>query len=234
MHYGQLTSDRFFFLLAAAIIYLIGVIGVTIFGNVPLNNMKTIILFFLLVFYTPLLSIAQTIKFAAIGDYGKAGHAELAVSNLVKSWNPDFIITLGDNNYPYGEEATIDSNIGQYYHEFISPYMGNFGLGDTVNRFFPSMGNHDWDSPGGTPYLNYFTLPGNERYYDTIIGNIHFLVISSDPREPDGIDSNSIQGSMVEESTRSVFRKVEYNIFSSSTLQFRCISWFRFNNAMAI
>jgi len=155
--------------------------------------MKTIILFFFITFFNPVWSMAQTVKFAAIGDYGKAGPAELAVSNLVKSWNPDFIITLGDNNYPSGEQTTIDSNIGQYYHEFIYPYFGSFGVGDTMNRFFPSMGNHDWDTAGAIPYLNYFTLPGNERYYDFIKGNIHFFIIGSDPREPDGIDSNSIQ-----------------------------------------
>ncbi|MBK6537264.1 MAG: hypothetical protein IPG09_05645 [Ignavibacteria bacterium] len=29
---------------------------------------------------------------------------------------------------------------------------------------------------GAAPYLNYFTLPGNERYYDFTKGNIHFLL----------------------------------------------------------
>ncbi len=38
MHYGQPLSMRFWFLLAATIIYLIGTFGVTVFGNVPLNN----------------------------------------------------------------------------------------------------------------------------------------------------------------------------------------------------
>ncbi len=38
LHYGQPLSVRFWFLLAATIIYLIGTFGVTIFGNVPLNN----------------------------------------------------------------------------------------------------------------------------------------------------------------------------------------------------
>jgi len=38
LHYGQPLTMRFWFLLAAAIIYLIGTFGVTIFGNVPLNN----------------------------------------------------------------------------------------------------------------------------------------------------------------------------------------------------
>ena len=38
LHYGQPLPARFWFLLAATIIYLIGTFGVTIFGNVPLNN----------------------------------------------------------------------------------------------------------------------------------------------------------------------------------------------------
>ncbi len=36
LHYGQ--SPRFSLLLAATVIYLIGTFGVTMFGNVPLNN----------------------------------------------------------------------------------------------------------------------------------------------------------------------------------------------------
>jgi uncharacterized membrane protein len=36
LHYGQ--SLRFWFLLAATLCYLVGVMGVTIFGNVPMNN----------------------------------------------------------------------------------------------------------------------------------------------------------------------------------------------------
>ncbi len=38
LHYGQPLSVRFWFLLAATIIYLIGTFGITIFGNIPLNN----------------------------------------------------------------------------------------------------------------------------------------------------------------------------------------------------
>ena len=56
------------------------------------------------------------------------------------------------------------------------------------------MGNHDWDTTGAAPYLNYFTLPGNERYYEFTWGPIHFFVLDSDPREPNGISSTSPQG----------------------------------------
>lgn len=135
----------------------------------------------------------NAIKFAVIGDYGNAGPDELAVANLVKSWVPDFIITLGDNNYDIGSASTIDANIGQYYHDYIFPYTGSYGAGAAYNRFFPSLGNHDWETAGALPFLNYFTLPGNERYYEFVKGPVHFFVIDSDVNEPDGRDSNSVQ-----------------------------------------
>jgi len=131
-------------------------------------------------------------KFAVIGDYGSNSAAEGEVADLVKSWNPDIILTTGDNNYDKGSADTIDENIGKFYHEFIYPYYGSYGVGAQVNRFFPSLGNHDWRTPGAQPYLDYFTLPGNERYYDFTWGLVHFLIIDSDPSEPDGYtwDSN--------------------------------------------
>ena len=39
MHYSQASTNQFWLLLSATSIYLIGVMGVTIFGNIPLNNM---------------------------------------------------------------------------------------------------------------------------------------------------------------------------------------------------
>ena len=136
---------------------------------------------------------SPTARFAVIGDYGFAGQPEADVATLVSSWNPDFVVTTGDNNYEDGLAATIDQNIGQYYHQYIFPYTGAYGAGDTVNRFFPSLGNHDWKSPGAQPYLNYFALPGNERYYDFVAGNVQFFCIDSDTLEPDGTSSSSIQ-----------------------------------------
>lgn len=146
-----------------------------------------------------------TLRFAAIGDYGIGNQAESDVAALVKSWNPEFVITLGDNNYPSGEATTIDEHIGKDYADFIFPYTGAFGPGATENRFFPSLGNHDWISIGcvqnscAGPYFDYFTLPGNERYYDFVRGPVHFFVIDSDPREPDGRDAESVQARWLQE-----------------------------------
>src|SRR5882672_2775641 len=137
---------------------------------------------------------SDTVRFAVIGDYGLNNSTERDVADLVKSWNPDFVITVGDNNYPYGAASTIDANIGKYYHNFIFPYTGAYGNGATTNRFFPSLGNHDWYTAGATPYLDYFVLPNNERYYDFVQGPVHFFAVDSDPNEPDGNTSTSVQG----------------------------------------
>ncbi len=137
-----------------------------------------------------------SVTFAVIGDYGSNDSNEASVANLVKSWNPDFIVTVGDNNYPDGEAATIDANVGKYYHDYIHPYTGSYGAGASTNRFWPSVGNRDWENLSGTklaPYLDYFTLPNNERYYDFVQGPVHFFMLDSDSREPDGITSNSVQ-----------------------------------------
>jgi uncharacterized membrane protein len=39
MHYAQPLTTQFWLLLAATIVYIIGVIGITALGNIPLNNM---------------------------------------------------------------------------------------------------------------------------------------------------------------------------------------------------
>ncbi|MCB9135038.1 MAG: PQQ-dependent sugar dehydrogenase [Anaerolineales bacterium] len=132
--------------------------------------------------------------FAVIGDYGYDSSDEDNVAEVVISWDPAFIITLGDNNYPSGSADTIDANIGQYYHAYIGAYQGDYGSGSEANRFFPVPGNHDWDTSGLQPYLDYFTLPGNERYYDFTWGPVHFFALDSDSREPDGVGFSSVQG----------------------------------------
>jgi hypothetical protein len=141
--------------------------------------------------------------FAVIGDYGLDGLAEAMVADLVKSWDPDIIITTGDNNYPQGSSVTIDHNIGKYYHNFIKPYVGTYGTESDINRFFPVLGNHDWITSGAVPYFNYFALPNNERYYEFSWANIHFFALNSDPNEPDGVSSSSAQAQWLKDSLTS-------------------------------
>ncbi len=151
------------------------------------------------------------ITFAVIGDYGLAGQNEADVANLVKSWNPDFIVTVGDNNYPDGATWSIDDNIGQYYHEYIFPYNGKYGNGSATRRFFPSLGNHDWGANGAKPYFNYFGFYKEQTFYDFVQGPVHFFILDSDKNEPEGVTSTSGQAKWLKKSlaaSTSVFNVI--------------------------
>ena len=54
-----------------------------------------------------------------------------------RAGTPSSSITVGDNNYPSGAAATIDANIGQYYHDFIGPYTGAYGAGRDREPLLP-------------------------------------------------------------------------------------------------
>ncbi|MEA3438848.1 MAG: metallophosphoesterase [Chloroflexota bacterium] len=174
----------------------------------------------------PLLSV----RIAVIGDYGLAGKAEGDVANLIKSWQPDYILTTGDNNYPDGAWGTIDENIGQYYHEFIAPYVGKYGEGADQNRFYPTLGNHDWTTDSAQPYLDYFTLPGNERYYEVELGPVHVFALNSDWREPDGVGRSSIQAQWLHEklsSSKAPWKLVVYHATAYSSGHQGSTDWMR-------
>lgn len=135
----------------------------------------------------PFIMPGDSVRFAVVGDYGKSGTMEFQVAEMIKSWNPDFIITTGDNNYESGLLSMMEENIGQYYGDYIYNYdapkdlqCNGKAFEDKINRFFPTPGNHDYYGNNSlTPYLTYFTLPGNEQYYEFIWGPVHLFSINS-------------------------------------------------------
>jgi hypothetical protein len=131
-----------------------------------------------------------------IGDYGSGNHMAQDVAQMIESWHPHFIATVGDNIYGAGD---FDDAVGRFYHGYISPYRGDYSEGSTTNQFFPIPGHRDWDHAALRPYLEYFTLPGNERYYDVVHGPVHLFMLDTDEREPDGATPASIQGQWLQQ-----------------------------------
>lgn len=130
---------------------------------------------------------ADSICFAEIGDFGSAGMSEYHVAEMVKSWNPDFIVSAGDNNYYDGKMNSIKVNVTQFYGDYIYNYdapneykCNGKAFHEQINRFFPTPGNHDAANKDKlTPYYNFFTLPGNESYYTYKWGPVSFFSINS-------------------------------------------------------
>ena len=125
---------------------------------------------------------ATTVKFAAVGDIGSSSNAA-AVARMVRGRGADLILMLGDLCYGSVPIATqINAN---YQAEKIA------------GKLRPALGNHEFDDACGggnnaAGYRAYFSLPGNERYYDFKRGPVHFFALNSD-KEPDGHDATSKQ-----------------------------------------
>lgn len=148
--------------------------------------------------------------FAIIGDYGRDNADQAAVTNLVSSWGPEYIIGVGDGYYASAGgkgSGRYDESTGAYFCRWLAGITTTgqrcpAGLAPT-NAFFPAMGNHDYTDvrPSPDTYLDYFDLPGkglisssgNERFYDFVKGPIHFFVLNSNQQEPAGTSSASVQ-----------------------------------------
>ena len=130
---------------------------------------------------------SDSVTYAIIGDYGQDSPKEAEVAQMVKGWNPEFIVTVGDNNYPLGSAGTIVANVGKHYGDFIynpdapaDRICTGPAAQEKKNRFFPAPGNHDnYSVPAIKPYLDYFTLPGDERNYEFVWGPVHFFSLNT-------------------------------------------------------
>lgn len=151
--------------------------------------------------YNPLVN--EKIVFAYIADWGRIGNDSKNVEQLVKSWDVDFIVTGGDNRYSTTYSALFATL--PYYKTFVDR-----GL------MFTAIGNHDTDDGDGIDeyYETFSYLPGNQRYYDFVRGNVHFFVTnthSTGDAEPNGTGPGSIQAGWLEwaiKNSRSQFKIV--------------------------
>ena len=62
------------------------------------------------------------------------------------------------------------------------------------------------------PYFDYFTLPGNERYYDFTWGPVHLFALDDIDSEPDGVGVVVDTSSLAESGAGSVYISLEYRV----------------------
>lgn len=133
---------------------------------------------------------AGPLVFAHIGDIGSGDANEAAVSALVHLMAPSNILLSGPN----AAAQDYDGKVGQFYHDFIAPYVGAFGLPAAAgNLLWPCPGNTDW-ADGLAAYLSFFPTPNNRRYYDLCLWPVHFFFLDTPSAEPDGATEVSVQG----------------------------------------
>jgi calcineurin-like phosphoesterase family protein len=112
---------------------------------------------------------AASFTFAVVGDFGSGTKNEVAVASLIRSWRPDFVLTVGDNAYPQGSVALLDRDI-------FTPYAAVM----RSSAWFPAFGNHDVKANGGKPELAAFHSLGAERWYRFTWGSAGVVVLDSD------------------------------------------------------
>jgi hypothetical protein len=121
--------------------------------------------------------------FVGAGDIASSGNDyDEETAQLIDNI-PGTVFNLGDNVYPDG---TIDE-FNNYYDET----WGRFKV-----RTYPSLGNHEYQTPGAAGYFSYFGAAAgdpSEGYYSFDLGNWHIIVLNSNCAEV-SCSSSSLQG----------------------------------------
>ncbi len=74
-----------------------------------------------------------------------------------------------------------------------------------ITKFYPALGNHEKNSH---LYFDNFELPNNERWYTVDIGNIHFIILDTNPK----IEKDSKQYKWLENDLKNIKSNIKYKI----------------------
>ncbi|GHC68523.1 metallophosphoesterase family protein [Streptomyces flavofungini] len=113
---------------------------------------------------------AATVTVAVAGDI--CGSACNQTAPVVKSMDPQAVLTAGDNAY--------DSGSASEFRDKYDPYWGQFS-----KVVHPSPGNHEYRTSGAKGYFDYFGGKGvhvGERgkgYYSFDVGDWHLVALNS-------------------------------------------------------
>ncbi|QSQ19255.1 metallophosphoesterase [Pyxidicoccus parkwayensis] len=126
-------------------------------------------------FRTASASGTPRVRFTTMGDFGTGGSSQKAVIAMMNKpeWRGEFLVALGDNAYSSGTEQ-------EFQDRMFTPMAALL----REVPIFPSLGNHEYVTDQGQPYLDNFYLPTNnparsERYYSFDWGNVHFVALDS-------------------------------------------------------
>ncbi|MGA8047015.1 MAG: metallophosphoesterase [Dermatophilaceae bacterium] len=128
---------------------------------------------------TPAPTTERPTVVAFITDYGNCDAGEIAVADMVDTWDAAAIVTGGDNTQSYGDCLPYEQSVEPYYADYLAP--------SDPPLFFPALGNHDYTNPGAglAAYTETFPhVPTDDdpqgRWYDQTIGDLTFFVLDSE------------------------------------------------------
>lgn len=119
----------------------------------------------------PTADSTETIRFLALGDSGGGGSDQYALLRQMAEYPYDLMLHTGDIAYETGKLSEFEENVFDVY----APLFRNLA-------FFPTPGNHDYETAGAAAYRDVFNLPdmGNERWFSFDWGRIHFAAIDTE------------------------------------------------------
>lgn len=140
---------------------------------------------------------------AFVGDDGEVYTTTIALNNLIRNYDPQYVVGLGNHNYPSGAIATQQTTLRALWSSYVE-----------FNKFYAALGNIDLDTLNGQAHLQYLLQPNNGRYFNVSLGQFtELFVINSGIRsdgsivEGDGIDSSSNQALWIRDRLQASTKK---------------------------
>lgn len=136
------------------------------------------------------LAPAGALVLAVIGDYGSCAidcSEEQKVADMVHSWNPSAIVSVGDNTYSGPGKAAAD----------MIPYAADI----TSGRFLAALGNEDYgDACSQTAVAEVTQVLGRPRHFVAALGGglVDLFVADTECGEPDGFTPDSGQAKQLQ------------------------------------
>ena len=117
----------------------------------------------------------RPLRILAFGDSGNGSLEQIAVRDAFMKHEFDVFLHLGDMAYGSGTFTEFEAHVFDVYRDLLHR-----------TPTWPTMGNHEFKTSGGRPYLDVYYLPeqaprdfDQERYYSFDYGHVHMVSLES-------------------------------------------------------